>query len=77
MVSKLENASAQAAFYMYHGQDEESIAKVMEGADVVVNMVGKRYETKHVLPICKTTGKIDLFTGSRVNCRCRGCCRAP
>ena len=30
--------------------DEDSVRKALAGADVVVNMVGKHYETKHYLP---------------------------
>ena len=30
--------------------DEDSVRKALRGADVVVNMVGKHYETKHYLP---------------------------
>ena len=66
----------QAAYYFYSGKDEASVAAVMEGADVVINMVGKRYETKHLLPFDKN-GKMDIWKGTRVNCRCSSSCRAP
>jgi NADH dehydrogenase (ubiquinone) 1 alpha subcomplex subunit 9 len=56
-----------AAYYFYAGHDDESIMTIMEGADIVVNMAGKRYETKHVLPVDKK-GRLDLLKGSRINC---------
>lgn len=34
----------------YDLKDEDSIRKVIEGADVVINLQGKHYETKHFFP---------------------------
>jgi len=56
-----------AAFYFYHGKDEASIKEVMEGANVVINLVGKQFETKGLVPVDKATGKIDFFKGTRIN----------
>jgi NADH dehydrogenase (ubiquinone) 1 alpha subcomplex subunit 9 len=57
---------AQAGFYLYSPRDDESIAKIIEDADVVVNMIGKRYETKHMFPT-NEKGQLDFTFGSRVN----------
>jgi len=56
-----------AAFYFYSPRDPESIAKVVEGANVVINMVGKRYETKRLVPTDPATGETSLLKGSRIN----------
>lgn len=55
-----------AAFYFYEGRDEASMEAAMEGCDVVVNMVGKRYETKSLLPT-DDVGNFKPMGGSRVN----------
>ena len=54
-----------AAFYFYEGRDEASMEAAMEGCGVVINMVGKRYETKKLVP----TDEKGAFKvgGSRVN----------
>ena len=54
------------ACYFYEGRDVESIEAAMEGCDVVVNMVGKRYETKKLLPTDEK-GALKLVGGSRIN----------
>jgi len=55
-----------AAFYLYSPRDEESVSEIIEDADVVVNMIGKRYETKHVFPT-NSEGQLDTKFGSRIN----------
>ena len=51
-----------AAFYFYEGRDEASMEAAMEGCDVVINMVGKRYETKKLVP----TDEKGAFKGGPV-----------
>lgn len=34
----------------FHPRDRESIRAAVEGSDVVINLVGKHYQTKHILP---------------------------
>lgn len=36
--------------YPYSPRNEDSIRRAIEGCDVVINLIGKDYETKHVLP---------------------------
>ncbi len=67
-LSRPDPHASQAAYYFYAGHDDESIMTIMEGADIVINMTGKRYETKHVLPVDKK-GRLDLLKGSRINCQ--------
>ena len=43
-------------------RDEESIIKSLQNSDVVVNLIGKHYETKHLVPTRRSDGKL-----SRVN----------
>eukprot|EP00616_Rhizochromulina_sp_CCMP1243_P016761 CAMPEP_0118973840 /NCGR_PEP_ID=MMETSP1173-20130426/10935_1 /TAXON_ID=1034831 /ORGANISM="Rhizochromulina marina cf, Strain CCMP1243" /LENGTH=362 /DNA_ID=CAMNT_0006923535 /DNA_START=65 /DNA_END=1153 /DNA_ORIENTATION=- len=54
------------AIYYYDGRDEDSIRDIIRGADLVVNLVGKTFETKHVVPTDEN-GKLKLFGGSRIN----------
>ncbi|KAE9334910.1 hypothetical protein PF008_g13739 [Phytophthora fragariae] len=34
----------------FHPRDRDSIFEACEGADIVVNLIGKHYQTKHILP---------------------------
>lgn len=34
----------------FNVRDEESVANAVKGSDVVINLIGKHYETKHLLP---------------------------
>jgi len=43
-------------------RDEQSIRDAIKSSDVVVNMIGKHYETKHLVPTRRADGKL-----SRVN----------
>jgi len=56
-----------AAYYFYHGRDEGSIREIMEGANVVVNLVGKQIETKGLVPVDEK-GHVSFFKGSRIHC---------
>lgn len=40
----------QCAQPFYHARDEDSIRAAIAGSDVVINLVGKQYETKHLVP---------------------------
>lgn len=50
------------ALIPFHPYDKQSIADSIRDADVVVNLIGKHFETKHIVPTRKENGKI-----SRVN----------
>lgn len=43
-------------------RDEESIHAALANSDVVINLIGKRYETKHLIPTRRLNGKL-----SRIN----------
>lgn len=43
-------------------RDKESIFQAVQNSDVVINMIGKHYETKHMVPTRRADGKL-----SRVN----------
>ena len=40
-------------------RDAKSVAATMGHSDVVVNMIGKHYLTKHIVPTRKANGKIN------------------
>jgi NADH dehydrogenase (ubiquinone) 1 alpha subcomplex subunit 9 len=46
----------------YSPRDQDSVRFALERSDVVVNMIGKTYETKHMVPTRRANGKL-----SRVN----------
>jgi len=52
----------QVAFPFYSPRDEDSIRRTMEKSDVVINMIGKYYQTKHAMPKKTPDGK-----SSRIN----------
>lgn len=59
VVSRLTNPClcsypTQWASVPYSLRDEDSIKRVLEGTDVVVNLVGKHYDTKHLVPSART-----------------------
>jgi NADH dehydrogenase (ubiquinone) 1 alpha subcomplex subunit 9 len=46
----------------YSTRDLESVQRTMTHSDVVINMIGKHYETKHFVPTRRANGNL-----SRVN----------
>ncbi len=40
-------------------RDEESIIAAIEQSDIVINMIGKHYETKHLVPTRRADGKLS------------------
>eukprot|EP01035_Chromulina_nebulosa_P017412 gene17412-22961_t len=46
----------------YSARDEELLKKSMQYSDVVINCIGKHYETKHIVPTRRSNGKL-----SRIN----------
>jgi len=52
----------QLGLLPFSPRDEESIIKSLKNSDVVVNMIGKYYETKHIVPTRRADGKL-----SRIN----------
>eukprot|EP01041_Mallomonas_annulata_P010507 gene10507-21914_t len=52
----------QLGLLPFSPRDEESIIRSLKNSDVVVNMIGKYYETKHIVPTRRANGKL-----SRVN----------
>jgi len=43
-------------------RDEESIIEAIKNSDIVINMIGKHYETKHLVPTRREDGQL-----SRIN----------
>lgn len=52
----------QLGLMPFSPRDEDSIVKSLEQSDVVINMIGKHYETKHIVPTRREDGKL-----SRIN----------
>jgi NADH dehydrogenase (ubiquinone) 1 alpha subcomplex subunit 9 len=52
----------QLGLIPFSTRDRESIRETLQYADVVVNLIGKHYETKHLVPTRRADGKL-----SRVN----------
>ena len=55
-----------AGVYYYSPRDEDSIRKIIDGSDIVVNMIGKYHVTKHAVPTDEN-GRLKLVGGSRTN----------
>ena len=52
----------QLGLMPFSPRDEESIKESIRNSDIVINMIGKHYETKHVVPTRREDGEL-----SRVN----------
>ena len=52
----------QLGLMPYSTRDLESVKKTMTHSDVVINLIGKHYETKHFVPTRRANGNL-----SRVN----------
>lgn len=46
----------------FSARDEDSIRESLKNSDIVINMIGKHYETKHAVPTRRADGKL-----SRIN----------
>lgn len=55
-------AVEQLGLMPFSPRDKESIFQAVQNSDVVINMIGKHYETKHLVPTRRADGKL-----SRVN----------
>eukprot|EP01084_Bolivina_argentea_P106078 189940_1 len=53
----------EKSFPFYNFNDDESVQKAIAGSDIVINLVGKHYETKHIVPTRRSDGSL-----SRINC---------
>jgi hypothetical protein len=52
----------QLGLIPFSARDEDSIIESLKSSDVVINLIGKHYETKHLIPTRRNDGKL-----SRVN----------
>jgi NADH dehydrogenase (ubiquinone) 1 alpha subcomplex subunit 9 len=52
-----------AQFPFYNFNDETSVRQTLRNTDIVINLVGKHYETKHIVPTRKADGSL-----CRINC---------
>jgi len=43
----------------FNGRDEDSIRASIKDADVVINLIGKYYETKHIVPTRRADGSLS------------------
>lgn len=43
----------------FHARDKDTIRESIKHSDVVVNLIGKSYETKHVVPTRRSDGKLS------------------
>lgn len=48
----------QLGLMPYSPRDEASIVASLENSDVVINMIGKHYETKHIVPTRRADGRL-------------------
>ena len=49
----------QLGLIPFSARDRESIRESIKNSDVVVNLIGKSYETKHVVPTRRANGKLS------------------
>ena len=49
-------------------RDEDSIRESLRSSDIVVNLIGKHYETKHVVPTRRADGKLSRVNYSFEDC---------
>jgi len=52
----------QLGFIPFSSRDKDSIIESVKNSDVVINLIGKHYETKHIVPTRRSNGKL-----SRIN----------
>ncbi len=58
----------EKSFPCYSFKDDESVRKAIAGSDIVVNLVGKHYETKHIVPTKRSDGSLSrLVLGNWVH----------
>jgi len=64
----------QLGLMPFSGRDEDSIRESMKSSDVVVNFIGKHYETKHFVPHRTINGKPSRvnFTFDEIHCEMAG-----
>jgi NADH dehydrogenase (ubiquinone) 1 alpha subcomplex subunit 9 len=60
--SPLKYSPQQLGLLPFSPRDHDSIREAIKNSDVVINMIGKHYETKHIVPTRRADGKL-----SRVN----------
>ena len=48
----------------FNGRDEDSIRDSIRNSDVVINLIGKYYETKHLVPTRRADGSLSNINSS-------------
>jgi NADH dehydrogenase (ubiquinone) 1 alpha subcomplex subunit 9 len=48
----------QCGYMPFSPKDDESIFAAVKHSDVVINLIGKFYETKHIVPTRRANGKV-------------------
>lgn len=61
----------QIGLMPFSARDRESIFEAIQNSDVVINLIGKHYETKHAVPTRREDGSISNinFDFEEVNCK--------
>lgn len=49
----------QLGFIPFSPRDDESILECIKNSDVVINLIGKHYETQHIVPTRRADGKLS------------------
>jgi NADH dehydrogenase (ubiquinone) 1 alpha subcomplex subunit 9 len=49
----------QLGLIPFHARDKDSIRETVKHSDVVVNLIGKSYETQHLIPTRRSNGKLS------------------
>ncbi len=49
----------EKSFPVYSFDDDESVRQAIAGSDIVINLVGKHYETKHIVPTRRSDGSLS------------------
>ncbi len=49
----------EKSFPFYSFNDDESVRQAIAGSDIVINLVGKHYETKHIVPTRRSDGSLS------------------
>lgn len=58
-----------AGYIPFHPRDKDSILYSIQNSDIVINMIGKHYETKHIVPTRRADGNLSRinYTHEEVN----------
>ncbi len=58
----------EKSFPFYSFNDDDSVRQAIAGSDIVINLVGKHYETKHMIPTRRSDGSLSRLGSPRRLC---------